>query len=74
MTTPRKKPCRICTLLEDDAEKRYRGVPHDPKRMHTDTNSTESAIVAKNVTKRTLVSGNATVRYAPNFTTTAGAA
>lgn len=55
-----KKPCRICTLLEPDADKRP--VPHVAGRLHTDTNSTESAIVAKNVTKRILVSGNATVR------------
>jgi hypothetical protein len=54
------KPCRICTLLEPDADKRP--VAHVAGRLHTDTISTESALVAKNVTKRILVSGNATVR------------
>jgi hypothetical protein len=55
-----KKPCRICTLNEPDPDKRP--TPHKVGSIHTDTNSTESALVAKNVTKRILVSGNATVR------------
>jgi hypothetical protein len=54
----KKKPCRICTELDEFR----RSTPHVASRLHTDTNSTEAAIVAKNITKRILVSGNATVR------------
>jgi hypothetical protein len=31
------KPCRICTSLHKEGKE----VPHDPSRLHTDTNSTD---------------------------------
>lgn len=32
------KPCRICTSLHPE----QKPTPHDPSRLHTDTNATDS--------------------------------
>lgn len=58
--TEKKKPCRICTSLDEFR----RNTPHDPKSLHTDTREAEAAIVALGSThkkmRRVLVGGNAT--------------
>lgn len=36
-TNKKVKPCRICTSLHKEGKE----VPHDPSRLHTDTNSTD---------------------------------